>query len=87
MDPGILAERMKETAERLGMEVRECPPESEGGTVLLKGKRVVFIPHGTLASRRIQLVARALAEVDTEGVFLLPAVREAVERARGGARG
>lgn len=83
MDPGVLAERMKETAERLGMEVRECPPESEGGTVVLKGKRVVFIPEGTLASRRVGIVARALAAVDTESVYLLPAVREAVERAKG----
>ncbi len=83
MDPGILAERMKETAERIGMEVRECPPESEGGVVLLKGKRVVFIPVGTLASERIAILARAFAEVDTESVYLLPAVREAVERAKG----
>lgn len=83
MDPGILAERMKETAERIGMEVRECPPESEGGVVVLKGKRVVFIPEGTLASKRIEFLARALADVDTESVYLLPAVREAVERAKG----
>jgi len=83
VDPGILAERMKESAERLGMEVRECPAESEGGLVILKGRRVVFIPQGTLASRRIAFLARALAEVDTEGVYLLPAVREAVERAKG----
>jgi len=82
VDPGILAELMRETAERLGVEVRECPPESEGGTVILKGKRVVFMPQGTLASRRVELIARALAEVDTEAVFLLPAVRDAVERAR-----
>ena len=87
MDPGILAERMKEAAERLGMEVRECPPESEGGVVVLKGKRVVFIPRGTLASRRVEIVARALGHVDTEGVFLLPAVREAVEQARGRGQG
>jgi hypothetical protein len=73
---------MKESAERLGMEVRECPPESEGGTVVLKGKRVIFIPQGTLASRRIELVARALAQVDTEDVFLLPAVRDVIERTR-----
>ena len=83
MDPRILAERMKESAERLGMEVRECPAESEGGVVVLKGRRVVFIPRGTLASGRIDFLARALAEVDTDSVYLLPAVREAVERVKG----
>jgi len=83
VDPGILVERMKESAERLGMEVRECPAESEGGVVVLKGRRVVFIPRGTLASGRIAFLARALAEIDTDSVYLLPAVREAVERAKG----
>ena len=87
MDAQVLAERLKETAERLGMEVRECPGDTEGGVVVLKGRRVVFIPQGALASRRVEMIAGALSDIDTEGVFLLPAVREAVERARDEARG
>ena len=83
MEPEILAARLEETAEALGVEVRPCPPESEGALVVLKGKRELFVPEGTQAARRAEVIASALAPLDIEGVFLVPAVREAVERARG----
>ena len=83
MDEGVLAERLKETAEAQGFEVRGSPPDSEGAVVTLRGKRVIFIPEGAMAAKRVEIITRALAPVDLEGVFLVPAVREAVERARG----
>ena len=82
MEPEILAARLEETAEGLGVEVRSCPAESEGGLVMLKERRVLFIPEGTPAARRAEVIASALAPLDIEGVFLVPAVREAVERER-----
>ena len=82
MDPAILAEKLKEAAEALGVEVRSCPAESEGGAAVLKGKRVVFVPEGAHSARRAALVAEALAPLDLEGVYLLPAVRDEIERAR-----
>jgi len=83
MDPEVLAGRLAEVAESLGFEVRTCPADSEGAVVVLRGKWIVFVPEGALPARKVEIVARALAAVDTEGLFLLPAVREAIERARG----
>ena len=83
MDEGVLAERLREAAEAQGFEVRACPAESEGAVVTLRGRCVVFIPDGALPAKKIAIIAGALAPLDLEGVFLVPAVREAVEGARG----
>jgi hypothetical protein len=83
VDEGVLAERLKETAEAQGFDVRGCPPDSEGAVVTLRGRRVIFVPEGAIAAKRVEIIARALAPLDLEGVFLVPVVREAIERARG----
>ncbi len=82
MDEGVLAERLKETAQAQGFEVRGCPPDSEGAVVTLRGTRVIFVPEGAMAAKKVEIIARALAPLDLEGVFLVPVVREAIERAR-----
>jgi hypothetical protein len=82
MEPRILAGRLREVAESRGIEVRTGPADSEGAVVRLRGSRVVFVPEGAPADATARLIARALAPLDLEGVFLLPAVREAVDRAR-----
>ncbi len=83
MDPELLAERQKETAESQGIEVRAGPTDSEGAVVTLRGRRVIFVPEGALATKKAAIIAEAMAPLDLGGVFLLPAVREAIERARG----
>ena len=82
MDPELLTNRLQEAAESLGVEVRDGPPESEGAVVKLRGKTVVFVPAGVLAAKKARILARALASMDTEAVFLVPDVREAIEKAR-----
>ncbi len=84
MDAELLAARLAETAESLGLGVREGPADSDGAVVILRGERIVFVPAGALPAKRAEILARALSRVDLEDVFLLPAVREAIERARGG---
>ena len=83
MDAETLALRLRELAESLQIEVRVGPAESAGGLVVLRDKKVAFVPKGALASREVQILSRALAQADLEGVFVVPAVREAIERARG----
>jgi hypothetical protein len=83
MDPELLGSRLREAAETLGIEVRESPSESDGAVVKLRGKTVVFLPSGVLPAKKVRILARALASLDTENVFLVPDVREAIEEARG----
>jgi hypothetical protein len=82
MDAEVLAERLKATAEAVGLEVRSGPPDSEGAVVRLRERRIVFVPAGAPAQKRLDIIAGALAAYDLEDVYLVPAAREAVERAR-----
>jgi hypothetical protein len=82
MDPELLASRLQETAELLGVEVRPSPSESDGAVVRLRGKTVVFVPAGAIAVKRVEILAKALAGLDTRGVSLVTDVREAIDRAR-----
>lgn len=82
MTPELLHQALMEAADSLGWEVRETALPGDGGLVELKGKRIVFVPKETSAALKSRALARALAKADTESVYLLPAVREAIERER-----
>ena len=67
---------------RLGVSVRveNMPEESRlsGGTCLVRGKQEVFIsPRATLAER-IAVLVEALRQLDTDSIWLAPAVRECI---------
>ena len=82
MRPELLYQALKETSESMGWEVREAALGGEGGLVELKGKRIVFVPEAASAAVKSRVLARALSRTETESVYLLPAVREAIERER-----
>lgn len=82
MKPESLCQALREAAESMGWEVREASLDGDGGLVELKGKRIVFVPKATSAAVRARVLARALSKAETESVYLLPAVREAIEKER-----
>ncbi|HTU02272.1 MAG TPA: hypothetical protein VMG58_10670, partial [Candidatus Sulfotelmatobacter sp.] len=57
---------------------------AEGGSCLLRGARQIILDRGLGVRRKVRLLAASLAQLDLDGVFLLPAVREAIEAARRG---
>ncbi|MCC7539173.1 MAG: hypothetical protein IT379_23325, partial [Deltaproteobacteria bacterium] len=69
---------------RLAIEIRREPLEatSVGGLCQLQGRWVIFLDPRTPAAEQVRLVARAVARFDTDALFLVPAARAAVERAR-----
>ena len=80
----ILLERL---AEQLEIPVRYAAVSTdeiagEGGSCLLRGDRQIILDRGLSVKRRVRLLAAGLAQLDLDGVFLLPAVREAIEAAR-----
>ena len=82
MTPELLHQALMEAAGSLGWEVRETALPGDGGLVELKGKRIVFVPEAASAAVKSRVLARALSRTETESVYLLPAVREAIERER-----
>lgn len=74
------------TANKLGIEVRVQPmlgPRvGAGGLCRLRGRLVVVIDAEAPAVERAGALADALGQLDTEGVFMPPEVREILDSAR-----
>ena len=82
MMPEALYQALLELTESLGREVREAELDGEGGSVELKGRQIVFVPKAIPAALKARVLAGALSNAETDSMYLLPAVREAIERER-----
>ena len=83
MDDQTLVANLERVASELGIPVRYEPCEDgPGGLCRVHDEHVIIVHSGFGAARRAEVLAAALSEADTEGVFMMPAVREAIERAR-----
>ena len=78
MNPDVLLPLLREVAERAQLEVRR-----EGalptGVCVLKGKVLAVIPKGTPPAEECTHLVDALKRIDLAGVFVPPAVRDAME--------
>jgi hypothetical protein len=79
-----LLSKLEALAEQLEIPVRYASLATEelagrGGLCVLRGERQIIIER-TLGDRdKARLLATGLTQFDLEGVFLLPAVRQAIE--------
>jgi hypothetical protein len=80
-----MLERMEQAARDLGLDVRYeniSRPGYTGGLCRVKDRWLVILNKGAPPDERIEALASALAARETDGVFLPPDVREAIDRAR-----
>jgi hypothetical protein len=70
---------LREVAERAGLEVRREGGAMPAGVCVLKGKVIAVVPHGTPHAEERAHLVEALRRVDLSGVFVPPAVRDALE--------
>ena len=75
-----LAEQLHIPVTYTALATEELP--GRGGMCVIYGERRIIIERSLAAREKTQLLASGLAQFDLENVFLLPAVREAIERAR-----
>jgi len=54
-----------------------------GGLCVLRGERRIIIERTLGCGEKARLLAEGLSHFELEGVYVLPAVREAIEEARG----
>src|SRR5215831_14406467 len=91
MKPEQITETLEQAAAHLGIRVRYETMTGDtaggGGLCKVKGQWCVIIDRKTPAAERAALLVDALAEFDTETIYLPPEVRDAlaVRRARAGA--
>ena len=83
-DPEVLLPLLRETAERAIAEgrnvrlLREKGPMSSG-VAMLKGKVVIVLEPGIPVAEEVRHLIDGLKKIDLSGLFLPPAVREALE--------
>jgi hypothetical protein len=77
-----LAEQLRIPVTYAAMATEELP--ARGGMCVIHGERRIIIERDLTTRQKARLLAAGLAQFDFEDVFLLPAVREAIERARTG---
>jgi len=53
-----------------------------GGLCKVKGKYKVFVDQSQSVEKQIEILAKALTFFNTEDVYMLPVVREILEKAR-----
>jgi len=75
-----LAEQLEIPVHYAGLATEELP--GRGGLCVLRGRRRIIIERTLGCREKARLLARGLAQFDLEGVFVLPAVRQAIEDAR-----
>jgi hypothetical protein len=85
-DEGFLT-ALEGLAEQLQIPVTYAPLATEelpgrGGMCVVHGERRIIIERSLEPREKACLLAAGLAHFDFEDVFLLPAVREALERAK-----
>jgi len=88
MQDEALLRMLEELAEQLQIPVTYAALATEelpgrGGMCVFRGERRIIIERSLGTREKARLLAEGLAEFDFDDVFLLPAVREAIERARG----
>ena len=75
-----LAEQLRIPVTYASLATEELP--GRGGLCVIHGERRIIIERGLTTREKARLLAAGLAQFDFEDVFLLPAVREAIEQAR-----
>ena len=86
MDDRPLFDELLRVAAALGVAVRvepfETPTQAGGGSCIVRGERLIVIDSMAPLPVRIAALARALSELETDAIFMVPAAREAVEAMR-----
>jgi len=87
MGYGKVLEYLEDLALKLGVEAVYEKLENKdflatGGLCKVKGKYKIFIDRSETIERRKEILAGALSSFDREDVYILPYVREILEKAK-----
>jgi hypothetical protein len=78
---------LEELAEKVGISIRyedltAYDYSVQGGLCKIKGKYVYIMDSSKDVTDRIAALSKCLARMDLEGIYVVPAVRELLSRAR-----
>jgi len=89
MDESTIIPQLEELAETFGLQIRYEPIRSDddlpnvlGGLCRLKGDNVLIINSNATVRDKIKTLAEAVKNFDLDRVYILPIIRELLEKAR-----
>ena len=80
MDSTTLLQEFEDLAERMSIRVRYGKLDGDGGLCRYRDRYHIVINKKLDTDSRINLLGRAFSEFPLENVFLIPAMREAIDR-------
>ena len=83
MDASALITKLVSLAEGLGIEVRfDRMEEQKGGLFKLRGKQVILVNEALPEEEKAAILAGSLSAFDLSAVYVLPEVRNFIEKSR-----
>ena len=82
MDSENILMCLEELADKLGIEVRWDTLAGPGGLCELRGKRILMVDRTLDDLTKIDVMAAALCDEPVEDLYILPEVREILEKAK-----
>ncbi len=73
-------ERLLETAKTVFDKVEVAQGDFRGGTCQVRGEKHLILNKGANLDTNLRLLSNALAEAKLDETYLLPALREAIEK-------
>ena len=87
MDENTIIEQLEELIKRFGVQIRHEPIKQDedsinvvGGLCLLKGEYVLIINSKAAIRDRIRALVMALKHFDHENIYMLPVLRELLDK-------
>ncbi|NQW29910.1 MAG: hypothetical protein HQ472_05300 [Ignavibacteria bacterium] len=82
MKPDKILEELYALAKSLGYSVHREPGAFKGGACIVREQKHIIINKSMPLEASSVILARALCQLDVEGMFIKPAVREIIDRER-----
>ena len=79
-----LLEGLEDAARRLEIRIRRESFRGDGGLCRLHGETVIIMNRLRTPAEQIEILASSLAEVDLDGIFIQPRIREEIAGYQGG---
>ncbi|NUO80536.1 hypothetical protein HUU05_10700 [candidate division KSB1 bacterium] len=74
---------LEKILESLGIELRYEKGDFSGGYCVLKEKPMMIVQSTLSEAQKIKALARELAQMDLQNVFIVPALREVIDEVAG----
>jgi len=87
MEPEKTYQYLEDLAEKVGISIRyedlsSAELTAKSGLCKIKGRYLYIMDTSRDLTKRIELLSQCLSRMDLEGIYIVPAIRDLIERSR-----